>query len=853
MIWHSTSATEVLKELEVDDKKGLPNGVADMRLKIYGENVVSSIEKTSYLDRFLGLLKSKIIIVLIITALLSFAVSLMYNDPNFTSLLIVAIVLINSAISAYHLHTCGKTLDNIKSITNPSVSVLRDGIIKTVQSTELVPGDIIILETGDYISADARIIDSNEFRCNESVLTGDEIPVEKNGDILFDDITPIESRSNMVFSGTSVVHGTAKAVVVATGFNTEVGRTSAILQQTGEKKLPLENQLIGIDKFTNIIISVICALVFIIAMIQNFSSGNFASMTLRVLVDSVALAVAAIPEGLPAIATVVIAVGIERIIKDKIIIKDTAVLEQLGKTNVICSDKTGTLTRNKMQLIKIYDGEKIVDIENESLDEKTTLILELAAACSTLSNDSTEDAIKKACLTYCSMSEKDIGSFFPKLAEIPFDSERKTMTVITMINEKPYAIIKGAPEVVIPNCVSENATEILQINNDLADDALRIVCIAMKPLEDIPSNPTPEEIENGLTFVGLLGLNDPPREKVVEDIRECRRAGIRTIMITGDNLITASSVARRIGILRDGNKAITGEELASMSDEELARSVTEYSVYARVSPADKVRIVKAWQKNGGVVTITGDSVQDAEALFAADVGCAIGKFGADVAKGNADVVIANNRFNSIVCAIRECRGLFDNIRKSIYYLFSCNLGELITILIGMLIFGKTPLAAVQLLLINLLTDSAPAVSLSMERAEDSAMNNRPYTEIAKLFGIKSALSIIIQSVFIAVITLVSYAIAGTTLAFAVMGISQILHCYNNKFEGSIINKKLFSNKVMNISSIVAFLAVMLLCFTPAGAIFGMSVLTFNQFLVALVISVLILPFSEILKFVRKIV
>lgn len=861
MIWHSTQGSDVLRELEVDDKKGLPNGVAEMRLIQYGRNVISSVEKPSYLKRFLGQIKSKTVIALIIIALLSFAVSLMYREDYFFSpLLIIAIVLINAAVSAYHLHSCDNALDSMKSITNPSVTVLRDGIVRTVNSALLVPGDIILLETGDYISADARIIDSNEFRCNESMLTGDEIPVEKNGDAVFEDITAIENRSNMVFSGTSVAHGNAKAVVVATGLNTEIGRTSAILQQTGEKSLPLEGELDGIGKIVNVIILIICLAVFIIGMVQNFRSGNFASTTLKMLMNAVALAVAAIPEGLPAIATIVIAIGVKRIVEDKIIIKDSDALELLGKTNVICSDKTGVLTRNKMQLAKIFDGDKLTDVETEPIGEKTSLVLKLATACSTLQNDSTEDAIKKACLAYNSMSEKDVEDIFPKLAVIPFDSERKTMTVITMINEKPFAIVKGASEIVVPNCVGCKTEEILKLNSALADEALRIVCIAMRPLDNIPANPNPEEIERSLTFVGLLGLDDPPRETVIEDIKVCESAGIKTVMITGDNLLTAKSVARRIGILKDGSNALTGEELAAMSDGELAAAAENCSVYARVSPSDKLRIVKALKQAGNVVTITGDSVQDGEALAAADVGCAVGKFGTDVAKGSADIVIANNRFNSIVCAIKESRGLFDNIKKSVYYLLSCNFAELIAILFGMIIFALTPLSAVQLLWINLLTDCAPAISLSMERAEDSVMKRKPYTTLGRMFDIGTLVALAVQSVFIAAMTLTAYSIgAGTsraaamTMAFAVLSISQIFHCYNSKLEGSLLSKNLFSNRFLNLSAALTLFIVIFLVLTPAGYVFGMTTLTFNQLAVSLLLSFLIVPLCELLKLIKRIV
>ncbi len=859
MIWHSTDRAAVLKELEVDDKKGLPNGVADMRLEKYGKNIISDSGKPTYLKRFLSQLNSKLVLVLIITALLSFIVSLMYNEVNsFSPLLIIGIVIINAAVSAYHLHTCDNALDSMKSATNPKAAVLRDGIVKNINSALLVPGDIILLEEGDYISADARIIESNEFRCNEVSLTGSEIPVEKSGEGIFEEITAACDRSNMVFSGTSVAHGNAKAVVVATGLNTETGHTTAILQQTGEKKLPLEKELDGIGKIVNTAVLIICAVAFIIGLIQNFSSGNFAAMTLRVLVNSVALAVAAIPEGLPAVATVVVAVGIQRIVQDKIIIKDSDALETLGKTNVICADKTGILTRNKMQLSRIYDGDKITDVEIEAPGEKPALVLKLATACSTLRNDPTEEAIKKACLTYNSMSEKDIAGFFPQLGVIPFDSERKTMTVISMINEKPFAIIKGAPEVVLPECVGINAEEVLKINDAMAEDALRIVCIAMRPLDSIPANPNPEEIEHGLTFVGLLGIIDPPRDNVTDDIAACKAAGIRTVMITGDNLITAKSIARRIGILTDDSSAVTGEELAALSDEELAQSVKNYSVYARVSPADKTRIVKAWQQNGAVVTVTGDSVQDTEALISADIGCAMGKFGADVARGTADIVISNSRFGSIVCAIKESRGLFDNIRKSVYYLLSCNFAELLSVFAGMLIFSGTPLSAVQLLWINLLTDCAPAISISMEKAEDAVMKRKPYTALGKLFDGRSLIGLAIQSLTITAATLIAFVLgrsagsaAAMTMAFGVLGMSEIFHCYNNRLDGTLFGKHIFANRFLNLSAILTLFILIFLMLTPAGYVFGMTVISFKQFIICLLLAFAIVPVTELIKLVNK--
>ena len=859
MIWHSTEISEVLKELEVEEKKGLANGVAEQRLEKYGENIVSHTEKPTFWDRLFAQLKSKIVILLIVLALLSFAVSLIYRVSGaYASLLIVAIVLVNAVVSAYNLHKCDNALDDMKNVTNPTVTVLREGAKRVVNSALLVPGDIILLEEGNYIPADARVIECSEFRCNESVLTGDEIPVEKNSNAVSRDITSLEDRENMVFSGTSVVHGTAKAVVVATGLSTEVGRTSSIFRQTGKQTLPLQPELDGVGKLVNIVILIVCVLVFVIGMIENFSNGNFADMTLKMLVNAAALGVAAIPEGLPAIATVVIAVGVQRLLQENILVKDADVLEKLAATNIICADKTGVLTRNKMVLSKIYDGDRVTDPETEELSQKTALVLRLAAACSTLRNDSTEDAIKNACLTYHSFSEKEIEEHFPKLNVIPFDLEKKMMGVITMIHDKPYAIVKGAPENVIPHCRDCKAEEIIKINNTFAEDALRTICIALAPLEAIPANPSFTDFEDSLTFVGLLGLNDPPRETVVENIAALKQAGIRTVMITGDHLLTAAAVARRIGILTDDAKAISGEELADITDAELAETITEYAVFARVSPTDKLRIIKAWKALGATVTITGDGMQDADALSAADVGCAVGRFGTDVAKGNADIVISHNRFDHIVCALKESRGLFDNIKKSVYYLLSCNLAELITVPIGMLLFAVSPLAAVQLLWINLLTDAAPSIALSMEKAENSVMKRKPGAAANHLFDVGTFAAVLIQCLFIAAMTLTAFAVGrksdvavAMTMAFGVLGLSEIFHCYNHKTGGSVINKALFSNRFMNFSAAATIVILLLFILTPVGKVFGLTSLDFGQFALCVLLAFLIVPVSEILKLLKR--
>ena len=860
MIWHSAQVNEVLNELKTNSESGLLNGVADERLETYVKNIITRAEKPSLIKRFLDQLKSKTLIALVIISLLSFVVSLIYSQSNsYFALIIIGIVILNAFISAFHLFTCDNAFDDIKQITIPTVNVLRDGIIKNINSSELVVGDIILLAEGDYVTADARLIETNELRCNESSLTGEDIPVEKDANALLEDIVNLPMRKNMVFSGTTVIHGNAKAVVVATALNTESGMATAIMEQTGSNTLPVQNELDLIGKIVNTVILVVCVLFFLIGMIRNFnSSAPFALTTLNMLLNSVALAVAAIPQSLPAIATIVIATGTGRILNDKIILKDSKAFETIGKTNVICSDKTGILTHKKMSLSKIYNGKKVTDLLIDSVDEQTAIVLNLAAACSTLQNDSTEDAIEEACLNYNSKSKVDINALFPKLTYIHFDSHRKCMTVITMINERPFAIVKGAPEMVIPKCNTAKSEELFKVNDELANDGLRVVCIAMRPLDSIPANPNSVDVECNLTFVGLLGLTEPIRQRAIEDIIACKKAGIKTVMVTGDNINTAKAIARKMGLISDDSEAIDGVQISEMSDIELIENVDKYSVFARITPSDKLRIVKAFKAKNMIVTVTGDSINDAETLAVADVGCAIGQYGDDVAKGNADIIILKNNFGSIVKALKESRGFYSNIRKIVYYLCSCNFAELLFMLIGILAFKVPVLIAVQFLLINLLTDCAPAISLSMEKAEDSVMNGNSFAAQSKIFNVKAFCSVIIQSIFIALITLTAYiignntsALIATTMAFATLGISQILHCLNNKFENTIFNKKLFSNKFMNNAVFATLFVVMFLVFTPFGFSFGLTILTFGEFLISLLLALLIIPFSELLKFLQN--
>ena len=826
----------------------------------FGKNVISTEQPPSFLNRVLGQLKSKLVYVLFTISIIAFIISLVYKETDFYSpLLIIAVVVINAIVSAYHLYRCDHAISSLKNATNPDTTVIRDGVEQVIPSSLLVPGDIVIFQTGDYITADCRLIDTNNFRCNESYLTGITIPVTKSASTVVDDITPIESRVNMTYYGTSVAGGNAKAVVVETGLNTEIGHSSTLISQEGSEELPVKAILDRTEKLAYGIILLICFIVFILEL--TVSSGNgipFASLSTKTLMNAIALAVAAIPEGLPAICTVVIALGIQRIIKSDTIIKKTKAIELLGKTTVICSDKTGVITKNHMHLEKIFNKEGFSSAY-EPLSEANLMLLKLASACSTLDNDATEKSIENACLTYTGIPKDEIDNLYPRFSVIPFDSERKTMTSINMISGQPIAIVKGAPEILASKFIDFSEQDILKANDEMASEGLRVICLGIKTLSEVPAIPAAEDIEKDLIFVGLLGLLDPPKSQTINALSACETAGIRTIMMTGDNILTAKAVARRVGILKDGTKAITGAELSNLSDKELCKNIEDYSVFARITPQDKLRIIKAWQTKGHNVTVTGDSIADADALAVATIGCAIGENGTDVAKGNADVIIKNNNFASIVDAIRESRGLFANIQKSVAYLLSCNIAEILLYIIGLIFFGAPPLVAVQLLWINLLTDTTPVIALSSQKADLSVMQDKPVTLSGRLFELKNIIHLSVFAVTIFLASLLSAVIGnsmsfntgmtetGMTMAFLTLSLSQVLHSFNLRSTKTIFKTRLSLKDFMLLSSLVIIFICCFLTLTPAGAVFGLSTLSFAQFLIASALSVIVVVVSEILK------
>ncbi len=852
MIWHSSSVQNVLAELKTDAEYGLCASEAADRLEIYGKNTAATQSKSLF-SRFLAQLNNKVVYFLTAVSAISFIVDLIYKQDGFYfPLLIIAIVLINAFISAFHLHKCDEALNNIQNASNPTVTVIRDGNEKNIPSDELVPGDIIILREGDYITADARLIKADALRCNESILSGEMVPVEKVAEAVFEDISAATERKNMIFTGCSVVHGEARAVIVETGLRTEIGKITDISRQTNSETLPITETLNNSGRIINIAILVLCIIAFFIGLVQNFNSTEpFASTTVGVLMNTVALGVCAMPESLPAISTIVIALGIQHMIKDHVVIKNTKALELMGKTEVFCVDKTGILTKNNMVMSCIYDGETLHELNSDALSEKAASVLQLAVSCSMLENDSTETAIENASKQYLAMSKTDVGNIFPRLASIPFDSARKTMTSINMIGGSPVAVVKGAPEILLEKCTLPNKDSVLEICNKLAADSYRVLCIAIKKLSEIPSSPNPDEIEQNLTFVGLLGLYDPPQSDTVEAIKACDVAGIRTVMMTGDNIITAKAIARRTGILTDDAQAITGSEIEKMSDQELVYNIEKYSVYARITPEDKLRIINAWQKNGKIVAVTGNGTEDADALAVADIGCSVGTFSTDIAKGNADVIVENKKFMSVVNAIRESRGLFENVKKAVTYLLSCNFGEIAAYIIGMLLFGMPPLAAVQLLWINLLTDCTSVISLTIEKSEFDVMRKKPLTLTGHLFSKGAMINIVCDTVVIALLTLMSFSIGGTTMAFATLSMVQIFHSFNFKTHHSIIKADFKSNSFMNFTSLLVLFISIFLVVTPAGMVFGLETLSASKFFLSMMLSVAIIPLCEIKKFASR--
>lgn len=860
MIWHSSDISAVLKELSVDENNGLANGVAYERLEKFGKNQIADFKTASFFKRFLSQLNRKSVYALVAISVICTVISAVYNQGFFySSLLIIAIILLNAAVTAYNQTICDKAIYQKRVSAIPNCTVIREGIERQIPSNELVIGDIILLNEGDYICADVRLLETNLFRCNELALTGDIIPVEKDAQTVFEDLTPVSGRKNMAFSGCNVIHGTAKAVVVETGSNTEIAKLTTEDTQTSSMISGIEERLNSLSHIINVFVLVACAIVFFIGvLIGLFSSVPFASVTANSLLNAIALGVCAIPETLPYIAVIVTALGTGRLIREGIIIKNTKALETLAKTTVLCADKTGVFTCNNMSVKCVYNGEVLENAESETIEPKSSMVLRLATACSQLENDVTEAAIEAACFKFNKMDKSDVDNSFPRLSVIPFDGDRKMMTSINMIEGKPFAIVKGAPETVINKCVGIDTEAINNICVELASKSFRLICIAIKSLEEIPANPNPDEIECDLKFAGIICLEDPARDDAYESIEFCKKAGIKVIMITGDNFSTATSIAKSTGLILDDFEAINGDELENLSDEEFKTAVCEHKVFSRISPAQKLKIVQAFKDSGEVVTVTGNSLDDADVLSVSDVGFAIGSNGNDVARGNADTIIKNNDFPSIVNVFKECHILINNIKNAVNYLIGSNLSELLFFIIGLLIFKMPPLLAVQLLWINLLTDAAPAISVTIQHSDIDNLSFSERLLKGRLFDLNSLVSLAVSSVTLAICSISAFTIGNVsgvstayTMAFATIALSQIFHAFNFVSNKSIIDLRYKHNEFLIISTVVSVIITVILCSTPAGFVFGLKALSFKNLIICFVLALIIIPVNEIVKLIQN--
>lgn len=870
MLPHSLKEIDLLKELDCDIATGLKTEQITKLQEKYGENKLRAKKKKSNFERFFDQFKDAMIVILLIAAAISFVVA--WNGEEaaefFEPLLIVAIVVLNAFMGMFQESKAEKALDALKSLSAPHARVRRNGSEEVIDASLVVPGDVILLEAGDYIPADARLIQSASLKSEESALTGESVPAEKDATVSVAEDAPLGDRFNMVYSGCSITYGRATAVVTGTGMETEMGKIANMLDNEVGGQTPLQLKLASLGKYLGFMAVAACAIIFAIGIIAG-------TPVIEIFMIAVSLAVSAIPEGLPAIVTIVLSIGVQRMVKHNAIIRSLPAVETLGSASIICSDKTGTLTQNRMTLVKAYESE--LDLEediSENNSEYIRNLLKYATLCcdgSVVFEGETEKHIgdpTETSIVYAAhkngMPKDELNQTYKRVAEIPFDSDRKLMSVVSEMNGKYMVIVKGGFDVLAERCIHGNIEKTKEVTERLSKDALRVLAVAYKEVEAIPHKLTSQDLENGLTLMGLVGMIDPPREEAKDAVAICRKAGIKPVMITGDHVVTASAIAKQLGILQDGDDAITGSELADMTEENLDSRVRNISVYARVSPEDKIRIVKAWQKQGEVVSMTGDGVNDAPALKASDIGCAMGITGTDVAKGAADMTLTDDNFATIVAAVKEGRGIYDNIKKTVGFLLGTNIGEVITVFMAMLIWQQSPLLSMQLLWINLVTDSFPAIALGMEAVEPGVMTRKPKPKNESIFAGGLGLRVLLQGIMFASLTLFAFyygcdfsvtknmpeetLATGRTMAFIVLALSQVFHSFNMRSERSLFKIGFFSNKYLNIAALSSILLVaLILLIPPMATVFGLVQLEVPMYLIGVgiaLIPVLVLEISK---------
>ncbi len=804
------SPREIEKMLGTSIKQGLSFEVAEKRLQEQGKNTLHyEGNQKGLLSRFFAQLNDFMVIVLISASIVSFVVSYLNGEKDFMdSAIILLIVGVNAVLGMIQESKAEKALEALKKLSAPKAKVLRESVVKEIAGEDVVVGDILVLEAGDYVCADGRLIETVNLKAEESAITGESVPVEKNANHVCKSDTSLGDRKNMVLCSSYITYGRGKAIVTATALETEVGKIAKMIAEEKESQTPLQKKLGQTGKTLGIAALIICLVIFCMGLFRK-------AEPFEMFMTSVSLAVAAIPEGLPAIVTIVLAIGMQRMSKKNTIIRRLPAVETLGGASVICSDKTGTLTQNKMKVVKVTNFKELEKGETKKN------ILSLASLCNDcrkegnrMIGEPTETALAEG-LEEIGTDFTQLKQIYPRVGEIPFSSERKLMTTVHKMTDGSFlSITKGAPDVLLEKCVScieynemvpfsnSKKGQAKKTNGELAEQALRVIAVAFKQWESKPSNTL---LEKDLTFAGMIGLIDPPRPEAKRAVSICKKAGIKPVMITGDHVLTAKAIAQELGIFEQNDKYMIGEELQKLSDEALAEIIPQYSVFARVSPEHKVRIVKAFQSQGNVVAMTGDGVNDAPALKSADIGCAMGKNGTEVAKGAADMILTDDNFATIVAAVKEGRGIYDNIKKAVHFLLSSNIGEIITIFVAMCFGWATPLLPIQLLWVNLVTDSLPAIALGLDPSEKDIMERKPENSKKSMFSDGMGTRIALEGCMIGMLALLAFGIGhiyfdvgeqhiiGRTMAFAVLSISQLVHAFNMRTKHSIFTISLFSN------------------------------------------------------------
>lgn len=852
--WFNLSIEEVEKQIDTNITNGLLEEEVTKRKEKYGLNELKAKKKKTLLQKFLEQFKDFMIIILIIAAIVSAIVGIKENEGITDTIIILIVVVVNAIIGVVQENKAEKSLEALQKMSSHIAKVIRNGKLIVVKSLELVPGDIVVLDTGDYIPADLRIIEAINLKSQESALTGESVPVDKSADTIENKETGIGDRKNLLFSSSLITYGRGKGIVIETGMNTEVGKIAEMINETEDEATPLQVKLNNLGKTLGIVALIICAIIFVVGML-------YGKEPIHMFMTAVSLAVAAIPEGLAAVSTIVLAIGVQRMVKKNAIIKKLPSVETLGSASVICSDKTGTLTQNRMTVKKIFSNGNIVDLEKiNNIDSELKLVIDGSMLCNdtkvaedgTLTGDPTETAL-------IDMGNKINYKLeeYPRIVEVPFDSDRKLMTTVHKVGESFIAYTKGGVDELLKCCNSYQQAGIVKSdlenykikiqdsNTEMAKNALRVLAVGYKIINHTLNEEDIKNIETDLTFVGMIGMIDPPREEAKKAVEKCISAGIKTVMITGDHKITAMAIARELGILKDESEAITGSDLQNMSDEELIKKVKDISVYARVSPEHKVRIVKAWQANGEIVAMTGDGVNDAPALKKADIGCAMGIVGTDVSKEAADVILTDDNFATVVSAVEEGRRIYDNILKAIAFLLSSNIGEIVVLFTAILLtpilantFGITaeflgqlePLLPVQILWINLITDSLPALALAFDPAVRGIMNRKPIKNTKGIFTKGMTYRIGYQGFMIGILTLIAFILGlstegvtqgekiqiGQTMAFVVLALSELVHVFNvrNNSE-SVFKTNPFNNGKLILAILASAGLMFLVLFVPA--------------------------------------